>query len=298
MASSDYAPEEYDFFLRNCNHFCVDLAERLAGPFSAEDAKFMEEIVLHESEAILNNLPGGAFQQSMTRGVTRQVQKIIIKSWRKEWKRALAEYEVENNIPVAQRISKEEDLTPRVRERTMYGRVGAVYRACESRISLKIERGPATRRLPALATEPQRKHNREGRSVAPSSIGPKERMSRRGGLRLRASEVAARAASRARALDPSADNYNRALPELGSHLHPGAHPSPVETTEPTNFDSTAGPCRAPRTGLAHTSGAAGHLGCPVDRLRRRSVLCARTHMPQQHTRRKLSSSQYPVAAGR
>ena len=54
MASSDYAPEEYDFFLRNCNHFCVDLAERLAGPFSAEDAKFMEEIVLHESEAILN----------------------------------------------------------------------------------------------------------------------------------------------------------------------------------------------------------------------------------------------------
>ena len=28
------------------------------------------------------------------------------------WKRALAEYEVENNIPVAQRISKEEDLTP------------------------------------------------------------------------------------------------------------------------------------------------------------------------------------------
>ena len=68
--------------------------------------------MLHESEAILNNLPGGAFQQSMTRGVTRQVQKIIIKSWRKEWKRALAEYEVENNIPVAQRISKEEDLTP------------------------------------------------------------------------------------------------------------------------------------------------------------------------------------------
>ena len=112
MASSDYAPEEYDFFLRNCNHFCVDLAERLAGPFSAEDAKFMEEIVLHESEAILNQMPGGAFQQKMTRAVTFQVQKIIIKSWRKEWKRALAEYEVENNIPVAQRISKEEDLTP------------------------------------------------------------------------------------------------------------------------------------------------------------------------------------------
>ena len=68
--------------------------------------------MLHESEAILNQMPGGAFQQKMTRAVTFQVQKIIIKSWRKEWKRALAEYEVENNIPVAQRISKEEDLTP------------------------------------------------------------------------------------------------------------------------------------------------------------------------------------------
>jgi len=60
--------------------------------------------VLHESEAILNSMPGGAFQQSMTRTVTRQVQKIIVKSWRKEWKRALAEYEVEQNIPVEQRI--------------------------------------------------------------------------------------------------------------------------------------------------------------------------------------------------
>ena len=88
-----------------CNHFCFDLAERLAGPWEADDAKFMDERVLHESEAILNSLPGGSFQQSMTRSVTRQVQKIIIKSWRREWKRALAEYEEEQNIPLEQRIS-------------------------------------------------------------------------------------------------------------------------------------------------------------------------------------------------
>ena len=55
--------------------------------------------MLHESEAILNQMPGGAFQQKMTRAVTFQVQKIIIKSWRKEWKRALAEYAEENGDP-------------------------------------------------------------------------------------------------------------------------------------------------------------------------------------------------------
>ena len=104
MARSDYAPDEYDFFLRNCNHFCFDLAERLAGPWDADAATFMDERVLNESEACLNNLPGGSFQQSMTRSVTRQVQKIIIKSWRVEWKRALAEYEEEQNIPLDQRI--------------------------------------------------------------------------------------------------------------------------------------------------------------------------------------------------
>ena len=60
--------------------------------------------MLHESEAILNQMPGGAFQQKMTRAVTFQVQKIIIKSWRKEWKRALVEYEVENGIPEERRI--------------------------------------------------------------------------------------------------------------------------------------------------------------------------------------------------
>ena len=34
-----------------------------------------------------------------------QVQKIIIKSWRKEWKRALAEYEEEQGIAEAERIA-------------------------------------------------------------------------------------------------------------------------------------------------------------------------------------------------
>jgi len=107
MAATDYTPAEYDFFLRNCNHFCYDLSERLTGEsgWSATDAAFIDARVLHESEAILNSMPGGAFQQSMTRTVTRQVQKIIVKSWRKEWKRALSEYEVEQNIPIDQRIS-------------------------------------------------------------------------------------------------------------------------------------------------------------------------------------------------
>ena len=63
----------------------------------------MDERVLHESEAILNKMPG--FQQSMTRVVTFQVQKIIIKSWRKEWKRALAEYEDQQGIPAEERIA-------------------------------------------------------------------------------------------------------------------------------------------------------------------------------------------------
>jgi len=103
MGATDYVPQEYDFFMRNCNHFCLDLSERL-GTWSAEDAKFLDEAVLHESEAILNSMPGGGLQQSMTRAVTFQVQKIIVKSWRKEWKRSLAEYEEENGIPEAQRI--------------------------------------------------------------------------------------------------------------------------------------------------------------------------------------------------
>ena len=33
MAATDYTPSQYDFFMRNCNHFCYDLAERLAGPW-------------------------------------------------------------------------------------------------------------------------------------------------------------------------------------------------------------------------------------------------------------------------
>lgn len=87
------------------NHFCLDLSERLATqPWDEAEAKFMDEHIIHESEAILNSMPGGAFQQSMTRSVTRQVQKIIVKSWRVEWKRALAEYEEEQGIPTAERI--------------------------------------------------------------------------------------------------------------------------------------------------------------------------------------------------
>ena len=62
--------------------------------------------MLHESEAILNQMPGGAFQQKMTRAVTFQVQKIIIKSWRKEWKRSLREYEEEQKVPLPERISE------------------------------------------------------------------------------------------------------------------------------------------------------------------------------------------------
>ena len=50
-------------------------------------------------------MPGGAFQQKMTRAVTFQVQKIIIKAWRKEWKRSLQEYEEEQNVPQAERIA-------------------------------------------------------------------------------------------------------------------------------------------------------------------------------------------------
>ena len=103
MGATDYTPAEYDFFLRNCNHFCYDLAERLAGPWKTKAAQFMDERVLHESEAILNAMPG--LQQKMTRAVTFQVQKIIIKSWRKEWRRALAEYEEQQNVPLGERIS-------------------------------------------------------------------------------------------------------------------------------------------------------------------------------------------------
>lgn len=103
MGERDYTPAEYDFFLRNCNHFCYDLSERLApGGWSTDDAAFVDERVLHESEAILSKMPG--FQQKMTRAVTFRVQKIIIKSWRKEWRRALAEYEEENAVPVGERV--------------------------------------------------------------------------------------------------------------------------------------------------------------------------------------------------
>ena len=38
MGATDYTPQEYDFFMRNCNHFCYDLSERLAGPWPDEEA--------------------------------------------------------------------------------------------------------------------------------------------------------------------------------------------------------------------------------------------------------------------
>ena len=59
---------------------------------------------MHESEAILSDLPFGAFQQTLTRQITKQVQLVIIKSWRKEWKCEIAEYEEEQSIPMEQRI--------------------------------------------------------------------------------------------------------------------------------------------------------------------------------------------------
>jgi len=103
MGATDYTPQEYDFFYRNCNHFCFELAERLASPWAAEDAQFIDEKVLHESESLLNQMPG--FQQKMTRAVTFQLQKIIVKSWRKQWKRALKEYEREQGVPMQARVS-------------------------------------------------------------------------------------------------------------------------------------------------------------------------------------------------
>lgn len=110
MAATDYATNEYDFFFRNCNHFCVDLAERLApdsGGWSPEDMEFVDSRVLAESEAILNNMP--SFQEKLTRSVTFQVQKVIIKAWRKEWKRALAEYEEKEGIPEEKRVKDLEE---------------------------------------------------------------------------------------------------------------------------------------------------------------------------------------------
>jgi hypothetical protein len=93
MGESDYSPEEYDFFFRNCNHFVDDLSQRLVGdaPGCGVDREFMEQRVLGESESILSNMWGP--QAALTRQVTYQVQKIIVRAWRKEWKRALAEYE-------------------------------------------------------------------------------------------------------------------------------------------------------------------------------------------------------------
>ena len=85
---ADYNEEEYDFFFRNCNHFADDLGRRLSGG-NEVDRKFMEDFVIFESESLLCNM--ASFQRSMTMAVTRQIQKIVIVSWRRSWKKALAE---------------------------------------------------------------------------------------------------------------------------------------------------------------------------------------------------------------
>ena len=35
MGEDDYSTAEYDFFYRNCNHFCDDLSQRLVGEGAA-----------------------------------------------------------------------------------------------------------------------------------------------------------------------------------------------------------------------------------------------------------------------
>jgi hypothetical protein len=105
MAVTNYTQEDYDFFFRNCNHFALDLAERLTDDgVSDADTKFIDERVLHESEAILSDMPFGQVQQMLTRKIVREVQLFLIKGWRKEWKRSVAEYEEAQGIPVDQRI--------------------------------------------------------------------------------------------------------------------------------------------------------------------------------------------------
>ena len=84
----DYNDVEYDFFFRNCNHFADDLGRRLSDG-NEVDSKFMEDFVIFESESLLCNM--ASFQRSMTMAVTRQIQKIVIVSWRRSWKKALAE---------------------------------------------------------------------------------------------------------------------------------------------------------------------------------------------------------------
>ena len=111
MGATDYTPDEYDFFFRNCNHFCYDLAERLAdGGWSESDAAYIENHVLHESEAILSDMPLGTFQQDLTRKVTTQVQKAVINAWRTDWRKSLAEYEEEQGIPSELRIVAPSEL--------------------------------------------------------------------------------------------------------------------------------------------------------------------------------------------
>ena len=72
----------------HADHFADDLGRRLSGG-NEVDRKFMEDFVIFESESLLCNM--ASFQRSMTMAVTRQIQKIVIVSWRRSWKKALAE---------------------------------------------------------------------------------------------------------------------------------------------------------------------------------------------------------------
>jgi len=84
----EYNEDEYDFFFRNCNHFADDLARRLTTG-NEVDRAFLDVCVLAESESLLCKMAG--FQRDMTMAVTRKIQKIVIVSWRRSWKKALEE---------------------------------------------------------------------------------------------------------------------------------------------------------------------------------------------------------------
>lgn len=87
---AEYDDEQYDFFFRNCNHFADDVGRRLSGG-NEVDRAFLDTFVLRESESLLCNMV--SFQRDLTMAVTRKIQKIVIVSWRRSWKRALEEEE-------------------------------------------------------------------------------------------------------------------------------------------------------------------------------------------------------------
>ncbi|KAJ1458175.1 hypothetical protein M885DRAFT_513222 [Pelagophyceae sp. CCMP2097] len=83
-----YNEAEYDFFFRNCNHFAADAGRRLSQTTGVEE-ELLDEFVLVESESLLCNMPN--VQRGLTMAVTRQVQRLVIVAWRRQWKKALAE---------------------------------------------------------------------------------------------------------------------------------------------------------------------------------------------------------------